>query len=115
MLASPAYESKHPWYSRISFLNFSRFRHRSTDAALPGFWNKFSGKKGNRDFDKNYMQHMALSRQRLVTLVHGEMETVRMVCRMAVCGLACLMTGRSSPTPTRHVQPSPPLNVAHSH
>ncbi|KAH8116935.1 hypothetical protein DFH11DRAFT_1687756 [Phellopilus nigrolimitatus] len=55
----------------------------STDASLPsagGLWQKLTKKTGQgRDNDKAVQQaQMALSRQRLVTLVFDDMETVRM-------------------------------------
>lgn len=56
----------------------------SSDATLPsagGIWSKLT-KKSNQDKQQQQAQ-MALARQRLVTLVCGDMETVRMVCLSA--------------------------------
>ena len=88
MLLSPAYEShSHNLLSiRTHLINsLSSFPSRSTDASLPSagsLWSKFTKKGGpGRDEDKAIQQaQMALARQRLVTLVFGDMETVRMVC-----------------------------------
>jgi hypothetical protein len=54
------------------------FTRRSTSGSLPSqsFWGKFKP-KNNKDIDRD--AQMALSRQRLLTLVFGEMETIRMV------------------------------------
>ncbi|KAH0827161.1 hypothetical protein J3R83DRAFT_4852 [Lanmaoa asiatica] len=52
----------------------------STSASLPSqsFWNKFKNKKSDKDSEYRERQsHMALARQRLLTLAYGDMETVR--------------------------------------
>ena len=63
---------------------------RTSNASLPsqGFWSKLKPGGGGKNLKEAEMrqqqqqqQHqMALSRQRLLTLVYDEMETVRMVC-----------------------------------
>ena len=68
----------------------TRFLRRTSNASLPsqGFWSKLKpggGGKNVKDAEMRQQQHqqqqqMALSRQRLLTLVYDEMETVRMVC-----------------------------------
>jgi hypothetical protein len=87
MLLSPAYAS-HLILSRSSTLvthsNLPLFFTRTSNASLPSqsFWSKFkgSGGKSNRDADmRGQPPQMSLSRQRLLTLVYGDMETVRMV------------------------------------
>ncbi|KAG9226274.1 hypothetical protein CCMSSC00406_0003153 [Pleurotus cornucopiae] len=52
----------------------------STSASLPSqsFWNKLRP-KGNKDDTRDRQAQMALARQRLLTLVYGEMETIRML------------------------------------
>ena len=85
MLLSPAYDSHFSDHvHHFSFLNYFRFRRRSTDATLnvnqnTGIWNRLT-KKGRDTTERQLQQQqMALSRQRLVTLVYGDMETVKMV------------------------------------
>ncbi|KAI0322217.1 hypothetical protein OF83DRAFT_1167742 [Amylostereum chailletii] len=55
----------------------------STNSSLPSFWHKFKGGKREPDIRQQQQQQpppqMALSRQRLLTLVYGDMETVRML------------------------------------
>jgi hypothetical protein len=66
----------------ISHLNLSPLLSRSTSASLPSqsFWGKFKGGKNKQDLDLREKQaQMALSRQRLLTLAFGDMETIRMV------------------------------------
>ena len=60
--------------------NFFIRRHRSTSASLPAqsFWDKFKPKGKDVDMRDRQAQ-MALARQRLLTLVFGDMETIRMV------------------------------------
>ncbi len=93
-MLSPAYESEHKpsfFASKYSYLT-RRFAsavrvpstpagYSSTNASLPSasFWSKLGGKKGGPNDKALQQAQMALSRQRLVTLVYGEMETVRMV------------------------------------
>ena len=65
---------------RFSFSSSSLCR--STSASLPSqsFWNKFKNKKSDKDTDyRGGQSHMALARQRLLTLAYGDMETVRVV------------------------------------
>ena len=76
MLLSPAYV---PPSLRVSP---SISLHRSTSASLPSqsFWNKFKNKKSDKDSEyREKHSHMALARQRLLTLAYGDMETVRVV------------------------------------
>lgn len=64
------------------------FHYRSTSASLPSqsFWNKFKNKKSDKDSDYREKQsHMALARQRLLTLAYGDMETVRVVSVLSLC------------------------------
>ncbi|THH08658.1 hypothetical protein EW146_g8924 [Bondarzewia mesenterica] len=61
------------------------FRFSSTNASLPStpsFWSKFKGGSGGKKQEPEHRPQqvqMALSRQRLLTLVYGDMETVRML------------------------------------
>ena len=63
---------------------------RGSNASLPsqGFWSKLKPGGGKNIKESEIRQHqqqqMALSRQRLLTLVYGDMETVRMVCTVQV-------------------------------
>jgi hypothetical protein len=61
----------------------------TSNASLPsqGFWSKLKPGGGKvtkesemRHQQQQQQQQMALSRQRLLTLVYDDMETVRMVC-----------------------------------
>ncbi len=96
MLLSPTYESSR--FQPISYLTrHLKFRHtrRSSDATFTnsGFWGKTS-KRGGRDDKAAQQAQMALTRQRLVTLVYDDMETVRMV-RNTPFSLACSSLIRS--------------------
>ena len=56
----------------------------TSNASLPtsqGFWNRFKTPKSNKEAElrEQRQAQLALSRQRLLTLVFDEMETVRMV------------------------------------
>jgi hypothetical protein len=70
--------------SSPSFKLLFSFR-RGSNASLPstGFWSKLKpgGGRNSKEADMRQQQQpqMALSRQRLLTLVYGDMETVRMV------------------------------------
>lgn len=69
---------------RTLLISLFLFSSRSTDASLPSsgsIWSKLTKKGGpGRGEDKALQQaQMALARQRLVTLVFDDMETVRMV------------------------------------
>ena len=58
------------------------FLHRGSNASLPSqsFWQKFKTPRGGNQMDlKQAPPPMALTRQKLLTLVFGEMETIRMV------------------------------------
>ena len=57
--------------------NLPSITRRSTNGSLPSqsFWGKFKP-RGGKDSDRN--GQMALSRQRLLTLAYGDMETIRM-------------------------------------
>ena len=61
--------------------NFFIHRHRSINASLPqpSFWDKFKPKNKDADMRDRQAAQMALARQRLLTLVFGDMETIRMV------------------------------------
>lgn len=65
--------------SKISLMFF----HSGSNASLPsqGFWGRFKTPKGGNQMDLKQAPppQMTLSRQRLLTLAFGEMETVRMV------------------------------------
>lgn len=54
---------------------------RSTNGSLPsqGFWGKLKGKSNKEAEFRERQAQMALSRQRLLTLAYGDMETIRMV------------------------------------
>ena len=70
--------------------SISYFLSRGSNASLPsqGFWSKLKPGGGKNikesDIRQHQQQQMALSRQRLLTLVYGDMETVRMVCTVQV-------------------------------
>ena len=85
----PPFTYNHASLSSVStYPLFSRspsFSPRASNASLPGqgFWSKLKpggGGKNMKESDlRQQQQPMALSRQRLLTLVYGDMETVRMV------------------------------------
>lgn len=59
---------------------------RVSNASLPsqgGFWGRFKSPKGGKDMKleqpSQQPPQMALSRQRLLTLAFGDMETIRIV------------------------------------
>ncbi|KAI0950647.1 hypothetical protein AcV7_009045 [Taiwanofungus camphoratus] len=55
----------------------------ASNASLPssqGFWGRFKTPKSQKDVElPNKQAHMALTRQRLLTLAFNDMETIRMV------------------------------------
>ncbi|KAI5123339.1 hypothetical protein M0805_001764 [Coniferiporia weirii] len=88
----------------------------STDASLPsagGLWSKLTKKGGSsRDNDKALQQaQMALQRQRLVTLVFDDMETVRMLPN-SFSDLEALARDWVKPPPDAHFSLRIPVEFA---
>lgn len=97
-------------YMLRALLNRNR---RSSSATLPagGWWGKFGGKGGGKKetpppppppppapMTPAAAPNMALTRQRLLTLVFGDMETVRMVCTLPQCSKRVLISTCVAPS-----------------
>jgi hypothetical protein len=105
--------------------NLLFFFRRGSNASLPSssFWSKLKpgGGKNAKEVDMRQQQQpqpqMALSRQRLLTLVYGDMETVRMVCTFNPLSLLSsdvtrpIVTSEASKYIRRTSPPSPSLPV----
>lgn len=103
--------------SLISRLPTHSSSHSSTNGSLPsqGFWSKLkgSGPKINKlpDMRQPQTPNMALSRQRLLTIVYGDMETVKMVRCPSALALPC---SRSSLPVPFHLRCTSPSSVPHT-
>ncbi len=109
--------------TRHSSFNLLSFLRRTSNASLPsqGFWSKLKPGGKNvkeaemRQQQQQQQQQMALSRQRLLTLVYDEMETVRMVCTSYLLASPCCprltQCSQSFQTPLSygHIQCASPL------